>query len=88
MGPGRLMGPPPPRGRLLGAGAAVDSRQPVLRSQTHRRPSYHYSAPTVYQDSTEGRIQDVKIKNHGLGQYGAEPHYSTLLFLKLCTLKV
>jgi len=21
---------------------------------------------------------DVKIKNHGLGQYGAEPHYSTL----------
>jgi len=23
---------------------------------------------------------DVKIKNHGLGQYGAEPHYSTLPF--------
>jgi len=23
---------------------------------------------------------DVKIENHGLSQYGAEPHYSTLPF--------
>jgi len=30
---------------------------------------------------------DVKIKNHGLGQYGAEPHYSTLPFWQLCALK-
>jgi len=30
---------------------------------------------------------DVKIKNHGLGQYGAERHYSTLPFWQLCTLK-
>jgi len=29
---------------------------------------------------------DVKIKNHGLGQYGAEPHYSTLPFWQLCAL--
>jgi len=29
----------------------------------------------------------VKIKNHGLGQYGAEPHYSTLPFWQLCALK-
>jgi len=26
-------------------------------------------------------------KNHGLGQYGAEPHYSTLPFWQLCALK-
>jgi len=30
---------------------------------------------------------DVKIKNHGLGQYGAEPHYSTSPFWQLCALK-
>jgi len=30
---------------------------------------------------------DVKIKEHGLGQYGAEPHYSTLPFWQLCALK-
>ena len=30
---------------------------------------------------------DVKIKNHGLGQYGAEPHYSTLQFWQLCAFK-
>ena len=30
---------------------------------------------------------DVKIKNHGLGQYGAEPHYSTLPFWQLSALK-
>jgi len=30
---------------------------------------------------------DVKIKNHGLGQYGAELHYSTLPFWQLCALK-
>ena len=30
---------------------------------------------------------DVKIKNHGLGQYDAEPHYSTLPFWRLCALK-
>jgi len=30
---------------------------------------------------------DVKTKNHGLGQYGAEPHYSTLPFWQLCALK-
>jgi len=29
----------------------------------------------------------VKIKNHGLGQYGAKPHYSTLPFWQLCALK-
>jgi len=29
----------------------------------------------------------VKIKNHGLGQYGAEPNYSTLPFWQLCALK-
>ena len=29
----------------------------------------------------------VKIKNHGLGQYGAEPHYSTLPFWQLYALK-
>jgi len=23
---------------------------------------------------------DVKIENHGLGQYGAEPHYSTVRY--------
>jgi len=28
-----------------------------------------------------------KLKNHGLGQYGAEPHYSTLPFWQLCALK-
>jgi len=30
---------------------------------------------------------DVKIQNHRLGQYGAEPHYSTLPFWQLCALK-
>jgi len=30
---------------------------------------------------------DVKIKNHGLGKYGAEPHYSTILVWQLCALK-
>jgi len=30
---------------------------------------------------------DIKIKNHVLGQYGAEPHYSTLPFWQLCALK-
>jgi len=30
---------------------------------------------------------DVKIKNHRLGQYGAEPNYSTLPFWQLCALK-
>ena len=30
---------------------------------------------------------DVKIKNGGLGQYGAAPHYSTLPFWQLCALK-
>jgi len=30
---------------------------------------------------------DVKIKNHGLGQYGAKLHYSTLLFWQLCAFK-
>jgi len=30
---------------------------------------------------------DVKIKNHGLGQYGTEPHYSTLPLWQLCALK-
>jgi len=30
---------------------------------------------------------DVKIKNHGLGQYGAEPHYSTSPFWQLCAIK-
>jgi len=29
---------------------------------------------------------DVKIKNHGLGQHGAQPHYSTLPFWQLCAL--
>jgi len=29
-------------------------------------------------------LPDVKIENHGLGRYGAEPHYSTLPFWKLC----
>ena len=28
-----------------------------------------------------------KIKDHELGQYGAEPHYSTLPFWQLCALK-
>jgi len=32
-------------------------------------------------------VEMVKIKNHGLGQYGAEPHYSTLPFWQLCALK-
>jgi len=30
---------------------------------------------------------DVKIENHGLGQYGAEPPYSMLPFWQLCALK-
>ena len=30
---------------------------------------------------------DVKIKNHGSGHYGTEPHYSTLPFWQLCALK-
>jgi len=30
---------------------------------------------------------DVKFKNDGLGQYGAEPHYSTFPFWQLCALK-
>jgi len=30
--------------------------------------------------------KDDKIKNHGLGQYGAEPNYSTLPFWQLCAL--
>jgi len=30
---------------------------------------------------------DVKIENRGSGQYGAEPHYSTLPFWQLCALK-
>ena len=29
----------------------------------------------------------LRGKNHGLGQYGAEPHYSTLPFWQLCALK-
>jgi len=29
---------------------------------------------------------DVKINNHGLDQYGAEPHYSTWPFWQLCAL--
>jgi len=29
---------------------------------------------------------DVKIKNHGLGQYVAKPHYSTLPFWQLWAL--
>jgi len=34
------------------------------------------------------RRSDVKIKNYGLGEYGAEPHYSeTLPFWQLCALK-
>jgi len=28
-----------------------------------------------------------KFKNHGLGQYGAEPHYCTLPFWQLCASK-
>jgi len=31
--------------------------------------------------------RDVKIKNPGSGQYGAEPYYSTLPFWQLCALK-
>ena len=34
----------------------------------------------IYACSDEG-------KNHVLGQYGAEPHYSTLPFWQLCALK-
>jgi len=30
---------------------------------------------------------DVKIKDHGLGQFGAEPHYSTLPYWQLCAVK-
>jgi len=29
----------------------------------------------------------LKFKTHGLGQYGAEPHYSTLPFSQLRALK-
>jgi len=36
---------------------------------------------------TPDRPSDVNIKNHGLCQYGAEPHYSTLPFWQLCALK-
>jgi len=31
--------------------------------------------------------RERRAKNHGLGQYGAEPHYSTSPFWQLCALK-
>jgi len=37
--------------------------------------------------STAPDRPDVKIKNHGLVQYGAEHRYSTLPFWQLCALK-
>jgi len=31
--------------------------------------------------------QNNGVRRHGLGQYGAEPHYSALPFRQLCALK-
>ena len=35
---------------------------------------------------TRYSIYAVARKNRGLGQYGAEPHYSTLPFWQICAL--
>jgi len=48
--------------------------------------STHFTVPQKVEGSAPDR-PDVKIKSHGLGQYGAEPHYSTLPFWQLCALK-
>jgi len=42
---------------------------------------------TWFDDGNVPDRPDVKIKNHGLGQYAAEPHYSTLPFWQLRALK-
>jgi len=51
-------------------------------------PQYHTFNPLMHRAIWRTDRPDVKIKNDGLGQYGAEPLYSALLFWQLCALKV
>jgi len=48
---------------------------------------FNFDVRAIWRSSLSTRSPDVKIKNHGLGQYGTKPHYSMLPFWQLCALK-